>query len=232
MSSPPPEASRITRPRALAVAAACFTLVAVLGIGVFTDFGPQLDLDGAVSEAMYAGDDRAATLDVLLEVLTAPGGAAFRLAVLLSVVAILLLRRAYRTALWVAVALAGIGPLNTLLKALFGRIRPDFDEGGALLLSLSYPSGHSSGVATIVTVALLLVWPLVAWRWRATVLVVAAVLVALVGLTRMWLGVHFLSDVIGGWALGIGWTLLVATLLHGLPGERAALPRRDTAATG
>jgi undecaprenyl-diphosphatase len=48
----------------------------------------------------------------------------------------------------------------------------------------------------------------------------------------MWLGVHFLSDVIGGWALGIGWTLLVATLLHGLPGERAALPRRDTAATG
>jgi membrane-associated phospholipid phosphatase len=232
VSSPPPEASRITRPRALAVVAACFALVTLLGIGVFADFAPQMDLDGIVSEAFYAGDDRAATLDLLLEVLTAPGGAAGRTAVLLPVVVLLLLRRRAWTALWVSVAVAGIGPLTTLLKELFGRIRPDFDQGGARLDSLSYPSGHSSGIATMVTVALLLLWPLVARRWRSTVLVLSVALVALVGLTRMWLGVHFLSDVIGGWALGIGWTLLVATLLHGLPGERAALPRRDTAVTG
>jgi membrane-associated phospholipid phosphatase len=56
------------------------------------------------------------------------------------------------------------------------------------------------------------------------------ILVVMVGLTRMWLGVHFLSDVVGGWALGLGWTVLVATLLGGLPGHRAALPRRVPAA--
>jgi undecaprenyl-diphosphatase len=54
-------------------------------------------------------------------------------------------------------------------------------------------------------------------------------LVVLVGLTRMWLGVHYLSDVLGGWALGVGWSVLVATLLGGLPGGRAALPPPERA---
>jgi undecaprenyl-diphosphatase len=49
------------------------------------------------------------------------------------------------------------------------------------------------------------------------------VLVLLVGLTRMWLGVHFLSDVLGGWSLGVAWTLLTALAFGALPGGRAAL---------
>jgi len=49
----------------------------------------------------------------------------------------------------------------------------------------------------------------------------------LVGLTRMWLGVHFLSDVLGGWAFGAAWTLLVALAFDALPGGRGALPRRE-----
>ena len=232
MNPAPMGSPRITRTRALGIAAACFTLVALLGAGVLADFEPQMDVDGAVSEALYVGDDRASGLNGLLEVLTAPGGAAVRLAVFLPVVVLLLLRRWFWTALWMSVAVAGIGPLTGLLKELFGRIRPDFDQGGARLESLSYPSGHSSGIATLVAVALLLLWPLLVRRWRSTVLVLGVVLVAVVGLTRMWLGVHFLSDVLGGWALGLGWSLLVATLLRGLPGERAALPRRDSTAVG
>jgi undecaprenyl-diphosphatase len=199
-------------------------VVAVLGIGVLTDFAPQLDVDGAVSEELYAGDDRAASLDGLLEVLTAPGLTAVRVAVFLPVVVLLLLRRAWPTALWVSVAVVGITLLTALLKELFGRIRPDFDEGGARLDSLSYPSGHSSGIATLMTVALLLAWPLLTRRTRILGALVGACLVVLVGVTRIWLGVHFLSDVLGGWALGLGWSLLVATVFEGLPGERAALP--------
>jgi membrane-associated phospholipid phosphatase len=146
---------------------------------------------------------------------------------------VLLVRRLWVTALWVVIPLLTIGPLNTLLKTTFGRVRPDFDKGGALLDSLSYPSGHSSGITTLVAVALLLVWPLIAHRTARRAVVAAGVLlVVVVGLTRMWLGVHFLSDVVGGWALGLGWTVLVATLLGGLPGHRAALPRRLPAEVG
>jgi undecaprenyl-diphosphatase len=102
-------------------------------------------------------------------------------------------------------------------------VRPDFTHGGARLDSLSYPSGHSSGIATLVTVALVLAWPLMAGRARHWALAAGVFLVLLVGLTRMWLGVHFLSDVIGGWALGVGWALLTALLFGAFAEGRASL---------
>jgi membrane-associated phospholipid phosphatase len=58
-------------------------------------------------------------------------------------------------------------------------------------------------------------------------LFLGVVAVLLVGLTRMWLGVHYLSDVVGGWALGIAWSLGVAFALEALPGGRRAMPSRE-----
>jgi undecaprenyl-diphosphatase len=185
-----------------------------------------LDLDRVVSRALYAGDDRSRWLEGLLQVATAPGVSWFRLVAFLPVLGWLVLQRAWWTAAWVLTAIALVGPLTTLLKELVGRQRPQFAEGGARYESLSFPSGHSSGVATLVTVALVLSWPRLGPVARRGCLVAGAALVLLVGLTRMWLGVHFLTDVLGGWALGVGWTLLVALLFGGLPGGRAALRPR------
>jgi undecaprenyl-diphosphatase len=233
VTGPSIENPRVKRRHALTLVAVCFTIVAVLGIGVLTHFKPQMNLDGTVSETLYVGDQRPGFLNGLLQVLTEPGVTLFRVLVFLPVVVVLLVRRLIATALWVAIPILTIGPLNTLLKTIFGRVRPDFDQGGALLDSLSYPSGHSSGITTLVAVGLLLVWPLIARRVaRRTVMTAGVLLVLLVGLTRMWLGVHFLSDVVGGWSLGLGWTVLVATVLGGLPGHPAALPRRQPAAVG
>jgi len=233
VTDPSIENPPVRRTHALILVAICFAVVAVLGLGVLAHFKPQMNLDGTVSETLYVGDQRPGFLNGLLQVLTEPGVTLFRVLVFLPVVVVLLVRRLWVTALWVVIPLLTIGPLNTLLKTTFGRVRPDFDKGGALLDSLSYPSGHSSGITTLVAVALLLVWPLIAHRTARRAVVAAGVLlVVVVGLTRMWLGVHFLSDVVGGWSLGLGWTVLVATLLGGLPGHRAALPRRQPAAVG
>jgi membrane-associated phospholipid phosphatase len=210
-------------PATVAVTAACLVVLALLGAGVRTGFGPQLRLDATVSEALYAGDDRATALNDLLQVLTAAGLAVVRLVVFLPVLVLLVRRRAWWTAAWLLTAIVLIGPLNTLLKNYFGRVRPDFAEGGARVESLSFPSGHSSGIATLVTVALILAWPLLAARARRWALAVGIALVLLVGLTRMWLGVHFLSDVVGGWALGVGWSLLTALVFGALADGRAAL---------
>ena len=100
----------------------------------------------------------------LLQVLTAPGLSWFRFVVFVPVLVLLVRRRAWWTAAWLITAIGLIGPLNTLLKNYFGRVRPDFAQGGARLDSLSFPSGHSSGIATLVTVALVLAWQPVARR--------------------------------------------------------------------
>lgn len=219
--SVPPE---VTRSRAGVTAVVCLAVVGVLGVGVHEDFGPQMRLDGAVSEAVYVGDDRATGLGWLLEALTTPGGTTFRLVVFLAVLAWLARRRQWPIAAWVLTAVALIGPLTSLLKALFGRIRPDFEGGGARLDSLSFPSGHSSGIATLVTVGLILAWPVLAPRARRLWLALGVGAVVLVGATRLLLGVHYLSDVVGGWALGLAWSLGIALLFRALPGGSGALP--------
>jgi membrane-associated phospholipid phosphatase len=209
--------------RAVAVVTGCLVVLVLLGAGVRTDFAPQLRLDAEVSEALYAGDHRAGALDWLLEVLTAPGLSWVRFLVFLPVLVVLVRRRAWWTAGWLLSAVVLIAPLTAGLKEYVGRIRPPFADGGARYESLSFPSGHASGIATLVTVALVLSWPLLSAVARRWALLAGVVLVVVVGLSRLWLGVHYLSDVVGGWSLGIAWTLLTALAFGALPGGRAAL---------
>ena len=213
--------------RALAAAGAGLAVLLALGAGVLVGWAPQVRLDGAVSRALYAGDDRSVATDVLLEVLTTPGVTWFRVVVSLPVLFWLGTRRAWRTAGWVVTANVLVAPVTVLLKEAFGRVRPAFENGGAAYDGLSYPSGHSSGIATLVTIALVLAWPRLTARHRRLALAAGVALAVLVGLTRMWLGVHFLSDVLGGWALGVAWTMLVAAAFDALPGGRGALPSRE-----
>jgi undecaprenyl-diphosphatase len=202
------------------VAAGCAAVLALLGLGVLAGFEPQRRLDAAVSEAVYAGDDRDGSLEALLQVLTAPGLTVVRCLAALPVLVWLVRRQAWRLVLWVVAAAALLAPVITALKDLFGRVRPDFAGGGARYDSLSFPSGHAAGVAALVSAALLLAWPFLAPAARRTWAVLGVLLVLLVGLTRMWLGVHYLTDVLAGWALGLGWVLLLGALLGVLPDRR------------
>ena len=228
MSVHPPGSTAVPRTRGpgapLAVVAACAAVLALLGVGVHAGFGPLLDVDATVSEALYAGDDRPDVLTVLLEVLTAPGLSLVRYVLAVPVLIWLVRRRAWRTVLWVVVAAVFVRHVTSAAKEFFGRVRPAFEDGGAGYDSLSFPSGHSSGIATLVTVGLVLAWPLLAPGTRRPWAVLGGALVLLVGLTRMWLGVHYLSDVVAGWALGVGWTVLTAVLLGVLPARGRELP--------
>ena len=240
MSIPPERSPAVSRPRApaasgsgegrsrvVAVVLACVLLIVLLGIGVFVGFAPLLRLDTAVSRDLYAGDHRSAALDALLQVVTAPGLTLVRLVVAAPVLVLLARRKAWWTGAWVLVTVALIGPLTTLCKDLVGRPRPQFAHGGAHLQSLSFPSGHSSGIATAVTVGLVLAWPLFSARARRISLAVGLALVVVVGFSRMWLGLHYLSDVVAGWSLGVAWAMLTALLFGALPGGRAALRPRQ-----
>ena len=203
--------------------AACFAVLGVLGAGVVARFAPQLRLDHAASRLFYVGDHPSTWLHDLLATETAPGLSAVRLPLTALLVFWLVRRGARWAAVWAAVALVTVGPVTTLLKDTFDRVRPQFANGGARLSTLSYPSGHSSGIAALVVVLLVLAWPLLARAQRRLALAVGVAAIVLVGLGRLWQGVHYLTDVLGGWSLGIAWTLLLAIPFGTLPGGPAAL---------
>ena len=218
---PQPRPDVVPVPRwAPAVVVATLVLVAALAAAVLSGAEPLLRVDRAVSAALYAGDGRSARTELLLQVATAPGLTVVRGLVFLPVLAVLVARRRWWTAGWVAAAVLLIAPLNGLLKELIGRERPQFAQGGAEYTSLAYPSGHAMGVAALVTTGLLLAWPTLGRAARRWWLAAGIALCVLVGLTRLWLGVHWLSDVLGGEAFGAGWTLLTGSVFGRLAAHR------------
>jgi undecaprenyl-diphosphatase len=114
-------------------------------------------------------------------------------------------RGARRTALFLAVTCVGGGLVNSAVKLAVGRPRPEVDEPIATAFGKSFPSGHSMAAVVCYGALLLVVLPLLAGRWRALAVAGTALLVALIGFSRLTLGVHFVSDVLGGYVLGAAW---------------------------
>ncbi|QOD90343.1 phosphatase PAP2 family protein [Lysobacter sp. CW239] len=121
----------------------------------------------------------------------------------IALVMFLLLRRQWRVAAFATLALAGSGLLNVLTKQVFARDRPALWESIAPETTWSFPSGHAMGSATLAVVLILLAWHT---RWRWPVIVAMAAFVLLVGFSRVYLGVHYPSDILAGWAVASVWT--------------------------
>ncbi len=123
----------------------------------------------------------------------------------------LLVRRQPRLAGFVAVAGLGAAVLSPVVKELVGRLRPMVAEPVAPAGGPSFPSGHAFGSAVTFGVVLLVLLPVVPGRWHRAVVVATAAFVVVIGFTRLALGVHYLSDVLGGWLLAIGWLAITTT---------------------
>ena len=133
------------------------------------------------------------------------GGRPVLLPLVVIAVLALLLRRQPRLATYLAVVCAGGLILDPALKVLVGRIRPVVESPIATAPGNSFPSGHALNSMVVYGALTLVFLAAVPPRWRRLFLVVPALLVLLVGLSRMALGVHFTSDVLGGWLLGAAW---------------------------
>ncbi len=130
------------------------------------------------------------------------------------VVLVLALRRKLREGLFAGFAIIGSALLNLGAKQLFARERPSLWESIAPESSFSFPSGHAMGSMTLACVLVLLTWHT---RWRWLVLAASSVFVVLVGLSRVYLGVHYPSDILAGWAAALTWTAALYLLVfpHG-----------------
>jgi undecaprenyl-diphosphatase len=141
--------------------------------------------------------------------ITALGGTGILMLLTLGVVGYLVLSRRYTMALLVLVAIGGGSLLSTLLKQGFDRPRPDLVPHITDVRSASFPSGHSMLAAvTYLTLGALLARIQPKRRLKAYLLLFAALLAFAVGVSRVYLGVHWPTDVLAGWAAGAVWALL------------------------
>jgi membrane-associated phospholipid phosphatase len=123
--------------------------------------------------------------------------------------AYLLWRQDWRWVTTVICAVPGGMLLDVLLKVAFHRARPTLSDLSAVLHTYSFPSGHVMAATLIYGVAATYVTArLGAWRWGAFAFLVACLLVALVAFSRIYLGVHYLSDVLAASAAGVTWLAL------------------------
>jgi membrane-associated phospholipid phosphatase len=120
-------------------------------------------------------------------------------------------RRWSDTYFWV-LATGGAALLNVSAKHAFERVRPDLWQSIAPETTFSFPSAHAMQSMALVAALSVLAWPT---RWRWPVLIVGTCFVLLVGLSRIYLGVHYPSDVLAGWAASLAWVCGLSIAFHG-----------------
>jgi undecaprenyl-diphosphatase len=140
---------------------------------------------------------------------TALGGVGVLAFLTFAVIGFLLLERRKRAALLILAAVGGGLLLSTLLKEVFSRPRPDLVPHGSYVYTASFPSGHSMmSAATYLTLGALLARVQPRRRLKIYILCVAILLTLVVGFSRVYLGVHWPTDVLAGWSVGAVWALL------------------------
>jgi membrane-associated phospholipid phosphatase len=204
-------------------------LVALFGAVLLALAGETIvRVDGRFAVALHTHATPAATTG--FEVVTRLGSTAVLFAVA-AVAAAYLARLGRRTdAAFVLLAFAGAEALTWSLKAVFQRERPNFDDPIATASSFSFPSGHALvSFAVYGALAYVLLESLRSRRARAACVAGAAVLVTTIGFSRLYLGVHYLSDVLAGYAVALAWLLVIVTVRQRQPllsGVRAGFVAR------
>jgi undecaprenyl-diphosphatase len=144
------------------------------------------------------------------------------------VVGYLLLTRSRAEALLVLVAVLGGVTINSLLKIQFARPRPDLFVPAAKVFTASFPSGHAAlSAITYMTLAALLTRTTVNPRLRYYFVAVAVAITFMIGVSRVYLGVHYPTDVLAGWCIGSAWALICWAIMTRLQHKGRIEPPRD-----
>jgi undecaprenyl-diphosphatase len=140
---------------------------------------------------------------------TGLGGIPVLTGVTLAVAGYLTLARKRAAALLILSAVGGGVALSTLLKLTYHRARPDLVPHGVDVYTASFPSGHAMlSAVTYLTLGALLARVETRWSMKAYILTLAVLVTLLVGISRVYLGVHWPTDVLAGWCVGAAWAIV------------------------
>jgi len=217
-----------------------FTLVALgwafFGLADEVLQGDTHALDRAVLLAMRSAADLSDPLgpiwvEELGRDVTALGGIAVLTLVTITVAGLLWLQGAVRSAVLVVGAVASGTILSSIVKEAFDRPRPDLVPHEAAVYTASFPSGHSMMAAvTYLTLAALLARVQPSRRLKVYVLTVATLVTVGVGISRVYLGVHWPTDVLAGWTAGAAWALACLALARWLGARGGIEPEPEETA--
>ena len=172
-----------------------------------------------------------AWVEELARDLTALGGIAILTSLVLAVAGFLWLRRQRRSAWFLRLSVATGIVMSQLLKSAFDRPRPDLVPHGSYVYTASFPSGHSMMAAIVyLTLAALLDPHAGSWALKSYVMLLAMVAILMVGISRVYLGVHWPTDVLAGWLVGAAWALLCALVARLLEQRGNIEPSADRSA--
>lgn len=162
--------------------------------------------------------------------LTALGGMTVLTLATIAVAGYLLVERKRAAALLVLISVSSGALLSSLLKNVFARPRPELVAHLVDVHTLSFPSGHAMNSAvTFLTLGALLARVQPRLRTRSYLIGIAVLLTGLVGVSRVYLGVHYPSDVVAGWGAGAAWAIL-CWLIAGWLQSRGTVERGPTVA--
>jgi undecaprenyl-diphosphatase len=222
-------ARRTLRPLAVVSATAFF--FALLLVLVRLQWAPLESADhGAAARLNSLVASHAAVVSVVKAVTWLGSGGVLWTLIGLAVVA-LAIRRRWRLATYLLVTGAGELILDPVLKALVGRLRPVVAHPVAFGKGDSFPSGHALGSIVCYGALFLVFLPATRGVWRRVFAAVISTLIVAIGVSRLLLGVHYVSDVLGAWALGITW-LGVTAFAFELSRQASQAPVTDPVTQG
>lgn len=170
--------------------------------------GETQQVDEAVLQSINA--QSSPFLDTFFIVTTQLGGVAGIIIITLGLIAILGIRKSYRKATLLAASVAGAAALNIAFKYIFERARPDLWEQLVIETSFSFPSGHAMASSALAFAVMVIAWN-TRYRWFA--IAGGGLFVLVVGVSRLYLGVHYPTDIVAGWLLSAAWVAAVTGVL-------------------
>lgn len=168
----------------------------------------QISFDIVILETIHTQAN--ATWDALFFTVTTAGDVASIIVMTLVLLAYLYYRKRQRDIVILVASVGGAAVANIILKLLFQRARPSLWHSSVVETSFSFPSGHAMLSSALIFSVIVIAWKT---RYRWVVVVGGALFVLLVGVSRLYFGVHYPSDIIAGWSVSMVWVFIVSLVI-------------------